>query len=166
MKKTNATFWSSLTTNLWFWVLAVCVIGIIFLGYKRPNSIRSRAQTVNVLHAYQDALTRYYTEYHRVPWMSENIHELKATLAGVNHREQNEKRINFLKATNYTTLDFIHDGWKRELLVLRRDGLMSTNIVIRSLWKNGVNDGGKFDDVEISTDNITTGNKDPSRMNP
>lgn len=90
--------------------------------------------------------------------MSENIHELKATLAGVNFREQNEKRINFLKATNYNKLDYIHDGWRRELLVVRSDGLVSTNIVIRSLWKNGVNDGGKFDDIEINTENITTDN--------
>lgn len=158
MKKIKALFGSSLTNTCWRWILALCLIGIGFLACIHPNSIHRRAQTVKVLHAYQDALTRYYNEYHCVPWMSENIHELKAILAGANFREQNEKRINFLKAMNYTQLDFIHDGWKRELLVLRSDGLMSTNIVIRSLWKNGVNDGGKFDDIEISTDNITTDN--------
>lgn len=156
--KTTKNLWSSLKNPFWLWILAVCLTGIILLGRPPPSSIHCRAQTVKVLQAYQDALTRYYNEYHCVPWMSENIHELKATLAGVNFREQNEKRINFLKATNYNKLDYIHDGWRRELLVVRSDGLVSTNIVIRSLWKNGVNDGGKFDDIEINTENITTDN--------
>jgi len=128
------------------------VCGVVMLAFWiQPVSAKPKACTTRSLSIVRAALVSYHEKYGRYPTSCADYGECIQILDGLTLRDDNPQGINFLESGRQSvgTSDLLHDGWGRPfLLILKDDG---TNLIVRSVGRNGIDDGGKYDDSEINT---------------
>jgi hypothetical protein len=135
----------------WLFPCAVIIIITVIVAMSIPPSVLYKARTMRKLTMYKHALIVYHRQYGCYPIQCETVVQLLALLKGQNLRGDNPEEIDFFCGIGDTALDKkpTLDGWGHMLFVKRNND--GKNLIVRSLGKNGQNDGGKYDDMQFDT---------------
>jgi hypothetical protein len=104
-----------------------------------------RAKTIACMDRTRQALSEYGKEYEELPHGTPA--ELIRILTARNQDSQNSRKIVFLKRLNEMELDEqgrLLDGWHHPLVFMR---VNDRDIAIKSLGKNGIDNGSEKDDI-------------------
>lgn len=97
------------------------------------------------------ALLEYHKEYGKYPTACQTIEQLVFVLAGGEYKDDNAQKMNFVHYNTMKKIEKLYcvDGYGHKFKLIRStDG---TNLIIRSLGRNGIDDDGKFDDRDEHT---------------
>jgi len=135
-------------------ILALIALG--FIGVRMfcfaPYPIKCKVNTVRNLSTMKHALTSYHENYGVYPTQCISVAEIFNVLSGYNEKGENPEEMSFFSPMQHSSIDvdiILKDGWQRPfILINHNDG---TNLTIRSVGKNGIDEGGEGDDCEINT---------------
>lgn len=131
-------------------------VGLVIFASLLSDGVpaKPKADTTGQLMKFKASMIAYHGAYGVYPVRCGNVDMLADVLQGRDIEGLNPKQMSFLPVaqSGHRKAKSFVDGWGHELIVqTRADG---TNMVIRSVGRNGIDDKGALDDTDLRTDSF------------